>query len=96
MTFKAYLTEEYGKKSKKTIITFGSNHIEWAKAKGINPMSVMIVIDKDERSARQDVVKSAISNKFAFSYPYEDNADDFKKKYNMKEYTLKQILDLRK
>jgi len=95
-TFRQYISEGYGQKSTKTIITFGSDQIEWVKRHGINPMEVMIVIDKDEKSARKDVVKSKIGEKFAFSYAYDDEAANFKKKYGMKEYTLKEILELRK
>jgi hypothetical protein len=77
----------------KTIVTFGSNHLQTV---AVNPMSVILVIEADtELKARQIVFDSFIGKAFCTSYPYEPYAEEFNRDYNMKEYTLEQLEEMR-
>ena len=75
----------------KTIITFGSKHLEWLHHK-LNPMQVALIIEADSHiDARNLVFKSRIGEYFATSYPYDENIGHFKKNLNMKEYSLAEL-----
>ena len=72
----------------KTVITFGSDHLPWLKE---NANNIALIINKPEQEARSDVFRSAIGPYFSTSYNYDNYINNFKK-YNMKEYTLKQCV----
>ena len=79
----------------KTIITFGSAQLAEIAHK-VNPMKVMLVIEApNEYSARNKVFESFIGKYFAFSYAYS-KAEEFKKKYNMEEYSLEELIEMKK
>ena len=64
----------------KTIITFGSKHLEWLHHR-LNPMNVALVVEADnENLARQEVFNSRIGEYFSTSYPYEQYINEFKDK----------------
>ena len=74
----------------KTIITFGSKHLPWLHHK-LNPMNIALVIEADnENIARKEVFNSRIGERFATSYPYDDNIERFKT-MGMKEYGLEDL-----
>ena len=71
----------------KTIITFGSEHLEWMHNK-LNPLWVALVIEaENENMARQVVLHSRIGKGFAGLYPYEEHIEAFKY-MGLSEYTL--------
>ena len=75
----------------KWIFTFGSGQLPELKT-SINPMDVMLVIEAEyEREAREQVFKSFIGPYFCTSYPYEQHVAEFKEKYNMQEFSLKDL-----
>jgi len=75
----------------KWIFTFGSEQLPELKT-SINPMSIMLVIEAEyERDARQQVADSFIGLKFCTSYPFEPFATEFKEKYNMQEFSMKDL-----
>ena len=79
---------------KKWIVTFGSSHLEELRGK-VRPMSVILVIEADtENEARDIVFSSFIGRTFSASYPYSKSIE-FQKEYNMVEYTLKQLEEMR-
>ena len=74
----------------KFIATFGSSQLPTFD---VNPMSVMLVLEgENDNDARKLLFKEPFNGRFATSYPYEKYAKEFKEKYNMKEYTLKELL----
>jgi len=74
----------------KHIITFGSNQIPEYPG---NPMSIMLVIEAEsDAEAREPLFKDPFHGRFCTSYPYDEFADDFKRKYNMVEITLDDLL----
>ena len=74
----------------KTIITFGSGQLEWLD---VRANDVALVIEAENMNeARSIVFKTEIGNRYCTSYIYEDKIDEFKTKYNMREYTLKELL----
>lgn len=79
----------------KYIITFGNGQL-WAFY--VRPTTVSLVIEADsEEEARVKAMSvEGIGQRFCSSYPYETASDKFKKDYGMKEYTLKQLEDLRR
>lgn len=78
----------------KYLITFGSNQLHQLHGV-LNPMKVMIVVEADnEGEARSKIMESFIGPRFCTSYPYKPYAKEFAEKYNMKEYSLKQIEDM--
>lgn len=78
---------------KKFIATFGSNQL---KEFDVRAMNVMLIIEgKNENEARKPLFEEPFNGKFSFSYPYE-KAEEFKKTYGMKEYTMEQLLKLRR
>ena len=82
----------YDSQFNKWFFTFGSENLQWMREQGINPMSVMLVVEaENEQEARSMVFGSKIGPYFCTSYPYEKFADEFKEKYRMDEYTLEEI-----
>ena len=82
----------YDSQFNKWFFTFGSEQLEWMREQGINPMSVMLVVEaKSEREARNMVFSSKIGPNFCTLYLYAIHADEFKDKYRMDEYTLEEI-----
>jgi hypothetical protein len=79
---------------KKFIITFGSGQLDEFS---VAPTSVSLVVESEtENGAREKVFNTqGIGGRFCTSYPYEDFAEEFKVKYNMKEYTLEDLEKLR-
>ena len=76
---------------KKWIFTFGSEQLPELKT-SINPMSIMLVIEAEtENEARREVADSFIGLKFCTSYPFEPFAAEFKEKYNMYPFSLKDL-----
>ena len=79
----------------KWIFTFGSGQLPDIQ-KTINPMKVMLVVEAEtENEARSEVFKSFIGPYFCTSYPFEPYAVEFKEKYNMIEFTLKDLETMR-
>ena len=75
----------------KTIFTFGSDHINHKK---INPLDTMMIVEaKNDSEAREIVMKSKIGRNFCTTYPYS-KANLFKERYNMKEYTMKELIKM--
>lgn len=77
----------------KYIITFGSGQLLGFQ---VNPLKVALIIEADnENSARQKVFNFyGIGSKFCTSYPYS-KIEEFKTKFNMREYTLDDLEDSR-
>ena len=77
----------------KYIITFGSNQLEDF---AVNSSSVMLVIEAtSEAEAREPLFETPFNGRFSFSYPYLDNAEKFKRDYNMVEYTIDELMILK-
>lgn len=75
----------------KYIITFGSAQLQEFKID--NPMKVMLILeDKDEWSAREQLMDTPIKRNFCTSYPYK-KYHDFKTKYGMYPITLDQLME---
>ena len=75
-------------KMRKFIFTFGSNQLP-DLAHQLRPMELMLVVEgEDEFTARREVFKSFIGERFCTSYPYEKHAEEFAEKYGMYEITL--------
>lgn len=90
---KEWYQKELEKESKeKTIVTFGSGQLKELSGK-IRPNDVALIIDKPEPEARTIVMDSFIGKSFCTTYPYS-KMDEFKEKYNMKEYTLEELESL--
>jgi len=76
---------------KKWIFTFGSEQLPELKT-STNPMSIMLVMEAEtENEARREVFDSFIGPYFSTSYPFEPFATEFKEKYRMIEFTLKDL-----
>ena len=75
----------------KTIITFGSNHLQQFD---INASDIMLVMEETEIEARSKVFKTSIGPYFCTSYPYEKYAQEFKDEYNMYEITFDELMKL--
>ena len=77
----------------KYIITFGSNHLEDF---AVNSTSVILVIEAlSEGEAREPLFNPPFNGRFSFSYRYNTNAEKFKRLYNMVEYTLDELMELK-
>jgi len=79
---------------KKFIFTFGSSQLSTI-SHILNPLMVMIVIESEsEAEARSEIFSSFIGPYFGTCYPYEPYAQEFKEKYNMREYYLDDIIKM--
>jgi len=75
----------------KTVITFGSKHLEWMHHK-LNPMNVALVIEAENMTiARQVVFHSKIGEFFCTSYSYDNFKESFKKHIKIREYSLEDL-----
>jgi hypothetical protein len=80
--------------NKKFIITFGSSQLDDFN---VRPNSVALIIEAiNENEARDQVFNfKGIGERFCTSYPYDKYIDEFINEYNMEEYSLQDLENLR-
>lgn len=74
----------------KYIITFGGSQLQEFD---VRPMDVMLVLEADTEEEARQVAREEFNNRYSSSYQYEKFVHQFKKDYNMVEFTLNELME---